>query len=74
MKRIIVRNVRMLAIASLLIGALAFTSCSSKENKCRICGKELNDSNRVKATAATGEDVYVCNQCYVVGKQFGKCF
>lgn len=73
MKRNVLRKFRMLAVAALLIGGVTFTSCGSKENKCAFCGKKLTESNRVKATTSVGE-AYLCNQCYVVGKQCGECF
>lgn len=73
MKRNVMRKFRMLAVAALVIGGVTLTSCSSKANKCAFCGKKLTESNRVKATTSVGE-AYLCNQCYVVGKQCGECF
>lgn len=73
MKRKVIRKFRMLAVAALLIGGVTLTSCGSKANKCAFCGKKLTESNRVKATTSAGE-AYLCNQCYVVGKQCGECF
>ena len=73
MKRNELRKFRMLAVAALLIGGVTFTSCGSKANKCAFCGKKLTESNRVKATTSVGE-AYLCNQCYVVGRQCGECF
>lgn len=73
MKRNVIRKFGMLAVAALLIGGITLTSCGSNPNKCSACGKKLTESNRVKATTANGE-VYLCHQCYVVGKQCGRCF
>ena len=73
MKRKIARKFGMLAVAALLIGGITLTSCGSNANKCAFCGKKLTESNRVKATTSVGE-AYLCNQCYVVGRQCGECF
>ena len=66
-------------IVALFVGVVLCSACGSNSNSkaqnCAVCGKHLTEeTGRVKATMANGQKVTVCNQCYVVGKQAGKCY
>lgn len=64
-------------IVALFVGVVLCSACgsNSKAQNCAVCGKQLTEeTGRVKATMANGQKVTVCNQCYVVGKQAGKCY
>lgn len=63
------------ALMLLLVSSIMLTSCSSSSpvpEKCRICGKELEKSDKVTAQTEVGT-VTVCKQCYAIGRASGKC-
>ena len=67
--------IRFAAIFAMVLFGIVLVSCSSSTAKnCAVCGKELTSSDRVRATAANGQKVDVCRQCYAIGKTAGKCY
>lgn len=65
------------SIVALFVGAILCTACGSNSNShaktCDICGKTLTEeTGSRKVTTTNGKKATVCNQCYVVGKQYGK--
>ena len=68
-------------IVTMLLGLFVFSSCGSNVSsnssgndlKCAICGKSLTRDTAHQADCVDGVSRTVCANCYVIGKEFGKC-